>query len=342
MARFSFGIFGQSNNQLMAGLKVYIRDESTGNIIASTEKGYQYTIHDNHDGTYYVDELPTGKYSVLVGSDQSVQDEMYNIVVCGDEVIEHISDSSLHTQIDDSITSTTKTWSSEKINQELGKKADDSEIVNIQAELDDKADINHTHPELENYIASVDSQHFEVDENKNLKLKDNDKLTSGSYIEGDKSVLFNLYKLDQRLANLILSSGASAKGYVLYTETSDNNNPTEIPNGIINQTWKYIPFFKLEDLNLIRMTFRSWNNQNYAITFNLYIDIYDDEDNLVKSSSFDVYTLNMSYHKVSFVKELDISNLTNNKCYYIKIYYSNDNATGDSVFVNGLIVSILP
>ena len=56
MARFSFGLFGQDTNELLAGQKVKIKNVDTGQFVASTSpEGSQLRIYDNNDGTYFVD-----------------------------------------------------------------------------------------------------------------------------------------------------------------------------------------------------------------------------------------------------------------------------------------------
>ena len=96
MARFSFGIFGLKTNELQAGLKVYIKN-SNGEIVASTESGvYEYDIIDNNDGTYYVDGLPTGVYSVYVNNPNTPQPEMQNIPFINDEDLQHFSSPAPH------------------------------------------------------------------------------------------------------------------------------------------------------------------------------------------------------------------------------------------------------
>ena len=77
MARFSFGLFGQDTNELLAGQKVKIKNVDTGQFVSSTSpEGSQLRIYDNNDGTYFVDGLPSGLYSVYVNSDTNVQEEL--------------------------------------------------------------------------------------------------------------------------------------------------------------------------------------------------------------------------------------------------------------------------
>lgn len=96
MARFSFGIFGLSNNELQAGLEVYIRDGS-GAIVASTQAGvYQYDVVDNNDGSYYVDGLPSGVYSVYVNNPNTPQPELQNVPFVGDDGLGHFSADAPH------------------------------------------------------------------------------------------------------------------------------------------------------------------------------------------------------------------------------------------------------
>ena len=95
--RLPFGIFGQGTDELIAGLEVTIKRDSDGAVVARTHNpgGGEEQIEDNNDGTYYVDNLPTGDYSVFVGSDLVPQDELSGIPhVLASDVTDHVGDAS--------------------------------------------------------------------------------------------------------------------------------------------------------------------------------------------------------------------------------------------------------
>ena len=76
-SRFSFGIMGQTTGELLSGLTITIKDDA-GNVKAdSTPSAGELQVIDNSDGTYYVDSLATGTYTVYTNN--VVQDELKNI-----------------------------------------------------------------------------------------------------------------------------------------------------------------------------------------------------------------------------------------------------------------------
>ncbi len=124
--RFPFGIFGQGTDELIAGLEVTIKRDSDGTVVGRTHNpgGGEQQVADNNDGTYFVDDLPTGDYSVYVGSDLVPQDELSGIPhVLASDVTGHISDASKHRTINDAGSAATDLWSAQKIIQELSGKA---------------------------------------------------------------------------------------------------------------------------------------------------------------------------------------------------------------------------
>jgi hypothetical protein len=125
--RLPFGIFGQGTDELIAGLEVTIKRDSDGAVVARTHNpgSGEEQIEDNNDGTYYVDNLPTGDYSVFVGSDLVPQDELSGIPhVLASDVTGHISDATKHRTINDTGSASTDLWSAQKIVQQLSGKAD--------------------------------------------------------------------------------------------------------------------------------------------------------------------------------------------------------------------------
>jgi len=123
MSRFSFGIFGQNSDELIAGLDVKIRDVNN-TVIADKSGNLAHTITDNGDGTYYVDTLPQSLVSVYVGD--SAQDELQNIFFPTEATTDHIDDDTKHRAINDAGTGATETFSNSKVNLLLASKSDTS------------------------------------------------------------------------------------------------------------------------------------------------------------------------------------------------------------------------
>ncbi|MCF7801110.1 MAG: hypothetical protein K9N34_03735 [Candidatus Marinimicrobia bacterium] len=138
MARLSFGLAGQSANDLLAGVAVKIYDEEAEGFVASTNEadGYDFTVHDNNDGTYLVDGLPMGLYSVYVGSDQVPQDELSFFAFFNEDGLAHFRDAAdtggkvWHHKIDDTTPAADKLYSSQKVQNELDQKADSQDLQN--------------------------------------------------------------------------------------------------------------------------------------------------------------------------------------------------------------------
>jgi hypothetical protein len=75
--RFSFAIFGQSTADLATGLSLEIKDSSATVVASTNPASGQSQIQDNNDGTYFVDGLSTGEFTVFVATVQ--QDELTNV-----------------------------------------------------------------------------------------------------------------------------------------------------------------------------------------------------------------------------------------------------------------------
>ena len=142
MARFSFGIFGQGTDELLAGMEISIKNAS-GTIVATTSHSSQgSSITDNNDGTYYVDGLAYGLYSVYVGSSSVVQEELNNIWFGNEDVTTHLDNTTKHRTINDSGTSATVLFSASKIISELALKADDADLTSHTGDADKHREIN--------------------------------------------------------------------------------------------------------------------------------------------------------------------------------------------------------
>ncbi len=121
MSRFSFGIFGQDTNELISGQPIAIKSTDGNTLYAHTNGNANLLIHDNNDGTYYVDNLPTGLYSVFVNDIK--QDELDNIAIVADDVITHVGEAAKHREINDAGTGVTDLLSANKITSDLAGKA---------------------------------------------------------------------------------------------------------------------------------------------------------------------------------------------------------------------------
>lgn len=79
MARFSFSIYDQTSDTLLAGMIVNIKN-ATGTLLASTTPpGAEKQIVDNGDGTYYTDDMAANLLTVYVGASLTAQPELTSI-----------------------------------------------------------------------------------------------------------------------------------------------------------------------------------------------------------------------------------------------------------------------
>lgn len=208
MARFSFAIFGQTTSELMSNLDVSVRD-SSNNTIANLSGSATYTLEDNQDGTYYVDNLPSGLYSVYIGS--SPQDELTNIYFPTEDINTHINNLALHRTISDGTTSSSSLWSSSKINTQLNTKANTSHNHNGVYAV-----VNHNHEG--DYVeeggdgvtigtngnkmtASVDA-HTDDFEFASGKLRVKQNFTATNFISNANPLNTNIGALDQKVKEL--------------------------------------------------------------------------------------------------------------------------------------------
>ena len=226
MARFSFGLFGQDTSQLQAGQEVKVKNEDTGQFIASTNPtGSQLQVVDNNDGTYYVDGAPLALLSVYVGSDAVPQEELQYIAFMNEDVIGHVNataphsghatttdldnhknDQTIHRQINDSGNADTDLWSAQKIENELSNKSDTS----------------HEH----SYVKDVDTQDFEKDANDQIGLKDRSVL-DGEFISESESLAQNIRNLDDEIKSISQeSSGNGGNGRVIYSDNVGDLSPS--------------------------------------------------------------------------------------------------------------------
>ena len=153
MSRLAFAIIGQTAEEILLGLPCKIKDEQTGEFVASTnsEDGYEFTIQNNNDSSYFVDGLPMGTYSIYAGSDQVPQDELRYKVFLNEGALAHFNDAMAagakvwHHVLNDSQTSLAEVWSSKLISDLLETKATVASVTAVVEALDQKSDSGHTH-----------------------------------------------------------------------------------------------------------------------------------------------------------------------------------------------------
>lgn len=94
---FSFSLLGVTIDEIIAGITVKVKDEATGEFVASTDpQNEQLLVHDNNDGNFYVEGLPTGLYSVYAGSNTVAQAGLRNQPHIGVDVFEHLTAEAPH------------------------------------------------------------------------------------------------------------------------------------------------------------------------------------------------------------------------------------------------------
>ena len=142
MARFSFGIFGQGTDELLAGMEISIKNASNTIVATTSHSSQGSSITDNNDGTYYVDGLAYGLYSVYVGSSSVVQEELNNIWFGNEDVTTHLDNTTKHRTINDSGTGAYNLFSASKIISSLALKADDADLTSHTGDADKHREIN--------------------------------------------------------------------------------------------------------------------------------------------------------------------------------------------------------
>lgn len=227
MARFSFGIFGQNSDELISGLDTKIQD-SSGGIVADKSGNLTYTIHDNGDGTYYVDNLPQAIYTVYVGD--SRQDELHNVFFATETTNTHIADDTKHRVINDSGTSATVLFSASKINTLLAGKSGTAHNHDT-----DYANAQHNHDG--SYVASggdgiaVSGGSASVDGDANFgfsagKLTIPQSYSGASFISPSNTIPQNLNSLDSAIQSVDTSGAGSTKKLILPSEVFEAGNNT--------------------------------------------------------------------------------------------------------------------
>ncbi len=223
MARFSFGIFGQDSNDLLSGQLVKIKNVTSGVFVASTSpEGAQLQLTDNNDGTYFVDGLPSGLYSVYVNSDTNVQEELQNIPFFNEDFLTHLNNSAIHRSINDAGISATDLWSAAKIIASLALKADATALAALTSTVAGKADAEHSHS---GYLpASGVSADFQIESNE-LSFKPN--FTLQTILSNTMNLNQNLELLQAAIESLSGSIGSGGGGYrVVYSDSVGDLTPS--------------------------------------------------------------------------------------------------------------------
>jgi len=250
MARFSFGLFGQDSNELLSGQLVKIKNVTTGDFVASTTpEGIQLKLTDNNDGTYYVDGLPSGLYSVYVNSDTNAQEELQNIPFLNEDILAHLNNAVIHRSINDAGVSATDLWSAAKIIAQLALKGDLSALNALAATVALKADAGHVHSD---YLPATGvSADFQIVSNV-LGFKPN--FTLQTILSNTMNLNQNLELLQNAIESLSGSTGSVGAGYrVVYTDKASDLTPSgtlefeEYVIDLMTSTFKdflLIPFHK--------------------------------------------------------------------------------------------------
>lgn len=223
MARFSFGLFGQDSNDLLSGQLVKIKNVTSGEFVASTSpEGSQLQLTDNNDGTYFVDGLPSGLYSVYVNSDTNVQEELQNIPFLNEDFITHLNNALIHRSINDAGIGATDLWSAAKIIAALALKADATALTALVSTVALKADAEHSHS---GYLpASGVSADFQILENI-LSFKPN--FTIEKLLSNNKTLGQNLELLQAAIESLSGSTSSGGGGYrVVYSDSVSDLTPS--------------------------------------------------------------------------------------------------------------------
>jgi len=223
MARFSFGLFGQDSNDLLSGQLVKIKNVTSGEFVASTSpEGSQLQLVDNNDGTYFVDGLPSGIYSVYVNSDTNVQEELQNVPFLNEEFLTHLNNTLIHRSINDAGVSESDLWSAAKIIASLALKADATALAALVSTVAQKADAEHSHSD---YLpASGVSVDFQIASNE-LSFKPN--FTLQTILSNTMGLNQNLELLQAAIESLSGTTGSGGGGYrVVYSDSVSDLTPS--------------------------------------------------------------------------------------------------------------------
>lgn len=235
--RNSISIFGQTNNELLLGVEIKIKDVATDVFVASTspEVG-QIQIHDNNDGTYYFDVAETFKGTVYVGSNLTAQDEMTGVIFYGDDLLSHLSTAGIH------LTAAEKTKVGnlpdntqdeiDTLTAALAAKAAASALAALETEVDGKASATPgtgMKAEAGSKVGiNFDSSYFDTDSSTGaLKIKQ--QFADNAILSNTKTLVENLMLLQAAIQNI---SGVGSGGSVSFLNlTVRQSHITSVPLG---------------------------------------------------------------------------------------------------------------
>ena len=214
--RNSISIFGQTNNELLLGVAVKIKDAS-GTVLASTSPvSSQIEIHDNNDGTYYLDVIETFKGTVYVGYNETAQDEMTNTLFIGDDVLAHLTESGIHLTVTEKakIDNLPDDTAQELVDllSSLSGKASASALDALTTIVSGKASATPgtgMKSESNGKVAPyLHADYLEVDGNGKIRIKQ--QFASEAILSNSKSLIENLMLLQAAIQNIDgIGSGGS-------------------------------------------------------------------------------------------------------------------------------------
>jgi len=233
--RNSISIFGQTNNDLLLGVEVIVKE--AGVVVASTAPvGSETLIHDNNDGTYYFDVAETFKGTVYVGSNETAQDEMAETLFYGDDILDHLSDSGAHLSVSEEskVNNLPDNTAGDivSINNSLALKATSADLTNLTTTVNGKASstagtgmVSETGSKL---APNLHADYLEVDSNGKIVVKQ--QFSNEEVLSSSKNLVQNLERLQQRIQQV---SGATTSSNVnsrmIYQDTAINTSGANTP-----------------------------------------------------------------------------------------------------------------
>ncbi len=235
--RNSLSIFGQTTSELLLGVAVKIKNDTTGVFVASTspETG-QTEIHDNNDGTYYFDVAETFKGTVYVGSNLTAQEEMTGVMFYGDDLLDHLKTDGIH------LTAAEKTKVGnlpddtqdeiDTLTAALAAKAAASALTALETEVDGKASSTPgtgMQAEADSKLGmNIDSDYFETDTSTGaLKIKQ--QFADNAILSNAKTLIENMMLLQAAIQNI---DGIGSGGSVSFLNLSvRQSHITSVPLG---------------------------------------------------------------------------------------------------------------
>lgn len=234
--RNSISIFGQTNNELLLGVEIKIKDDITGVFVASTNPaGEQIQIHDNNDGTYYFDVTASFKGTVYVGSNLTPQDEMTGVMFYGDDLLDHLKTDGIHlTVAEKTKVANLPNDTIEEIallESGLSGKASAAALSALSSVVDGKASATPgtgMKTETGSKLApDINSDFFDIDSNGKIVIKQ--QFADNSILSNSKTLIENLMLLQAAIQNI---TGVGSGGSVSFLNlTVRQSHITSVPLG---------------------------------------------------------------------------------------------------------------